>query len=693
MPINCPVCFQENPDTASLCMACCYPLGATQSSEYKPYHLPGGTLLQRGKHKLRIEDSIGEGGFGITYKGMALVNYSNVAVKELYPNKAIRQGTNIIWPITPKKRQEQIEKFKNEAENLSKCVHPNIVRVYDWFEENNTVYIVMAFIEGKQISKILKESGPLPVSRVKHYFIQVASALKVVHSNNLIHRDIKPENIIIDKQDKAILIDFGAAREFMAGQTGRMTEILTPGYAPPEQYSFVGRRGSSTDFYAVCACMYELLTGTLPLEAISRYPVDALIPPRQIAPLIDSLTEKIILTGLRMQVDERFQTADELIEALKGNFFSPSLRQARRLVAQGKLPEAVSAYEKCVANEPDNGEVAVELVAVLIYIDDSKAEVAARRAIQLKPNNATSYGVLGLINCRKGNYSEAVKQLQQAAALDPNQSWIQANLAWALGKIGKWQPAETAADRAIQLDSNLVFALGVKAWIAANQGKWKAVIPAASKAIFKSKQPNVYGGKQLQHWVYPCLIVALDRALVGQKTPDIDTRLQEFIIQLPDSAFALGFQGWQPASLGQWAKALPSFKQAISQARVPEWVFLNLGITHERLNNSQEAIQVYKLCSQKFSNNPFTWFRLGTLLGQQGQWLTARSYLEQAVQLNPDYAEAYHNLGWVLLNIRNQNNNVENLHEIRAAYRKAVQLYERQQKHDLAQYIKKTFNW
>ena len=605
MPIICSACLTENIDNASSCIICGCPLNATPASGYQSYHLPPGTLLQRGKYKLRIERTLGEGGFGITYKGTDLVLSTKVAIKELFPDKSVRQGTSIIWSpfITPQARSEQINKFKYEAECISKCVHPNIVKVYDWFEENNTAYMVMDFIEGKPLFKVFKESGRLPVNRVKYYFIQVAEALKVVHYNSLLHRDIKPENIMIDKQDKAILIDFGAARQFIAYKSGEMTQILTPPYAPLEQYAYKAKHGPSTDFYAFCASMYELLTGELPLEAPGRQPVDELIEPRQLAPHIDPLTEQIILTGMRMQVEERFQTADELIDALKGKFVSPSLRQARRLVEQGKLPEAVQAYEKCLANSPNNGTAWVELALVLIHLDDSQAESAATRAIQLNPNDGRSYGVLGLINCRKANWVEAVNQLRQAANLAPNQSWIQANLAWAIGKTGNWQAAEAAAARAIQLDSNSAFALGVKAWASVNQGKGREAIAPATQAITKSKQPNFNGSRDLQDWVYPCLIVALDRALAGQQAPDVDRRLEEFITQLPDSAFALGFQAWRHSVQGLWAKAVPSFELAISKGRVPDWVSLNLGITREQPQTSLSSNRDRNLNIRKGGSN------------------------------------------------------------------------------------------
>ncbi|MGB3512403.1 MAG: serine/threonine-protein kinase, partial [Microcoleaceae cyanobacterium] len=264
MSINCPVCDAENLDTAITCIACGCPLTTLNSVGYQ---LPRGTLLEQGKY--RIEKTLGEGGFGITYQAIDLEKTTNVAIKELCPDKFLRHGINIIWPasITPQIQQQQIQKFKTEAESLKKCIHPNIVRVIHWFEANNTAYLVMEFISGKPLSKIVKEQGKLPENIVKEYFIQIAEALKVVHSNNFLHRDIKPDNIIINSQDKAILIDFGSAREFLVGLTNKMTAMLTPGYAPIEQYANLSKPNPSTDFYAVCASIYHALTGIVPVAA------------------------------------------------------------------------------------------------------------------------------------------------------------------------------------------------------------------------------------------------------------------------------------------------------------------------------------------------------------------------------------------------------------------------------------------
>ncbi|XHR83898.1 MAG: protein kinase [Gloeotrichia echinulata GP01] len=693
MSIQCLTCFHDNPDNTLTCQVCGSPLTPNpgQSSQISSLYLLPGTLLQNGKY--RVENFLGQGGFGIAYKGIDLTNSKAIAIKEYWPENAARQGKTIIWSshITPQQRQKEIQNVVNEVRRIQKCLHPNIVRAYDGFTENNTIYIIMDFIEGKTLFKILEQEGKLPEARVKRYFIQLANAIKIIHDHQLLHRDIKPENIIIDQSDNPIIIDFGSAREFTIDKTQRHTRLVSPGYAPYEQYLQTAKPNPSTDIYAICASMYELVTGELPPTSLERKAQDILKPPRQLVPNLSPAIEQIILTGMNMEPKERFQTADELIDALNGKFVSPIFKRSRQLVQEGKLSEAIQSYQQFLNNEPNNGDATVELALVQIYFDDHQAKVTAQKAIQIKPNDARGYGILGLVNCRQTNWSAAVKYLQQAANLSPSQSWIQANLAWALAKSGDWQQAQIAATKALQLDSNSIFALGLQAWIFVNQHQWKLAIRSARLAITKSKQINNYNSQELQRWVYPCLTIALDKAVVTTQATDVDRCIQEFATQVNNSSFVWGFKGWRKAIFGLWADAIPDFEQAQRQGQTPAWVFINLGIAQEQLKNISAAIQAYEECNHKFPNNAFIQFRLGTLLAIQGQWSLAQPFLEKAINLNSNYAEAYHNLAWVLLNLKDQNGQVTNFRQMKSAYRQAVAIYAQQQKHQLAQGIEKAF--
>jgi len=648
-------------------------------------HLPAGSTLKQGQYQ--VEEVLGEGGFGITYKGIYAVNGALVAIKELWPEKGSRQSNTVMWPssIAPQQKFQQLSKFKLEASHQQKCSHPNIAQVYDWFDENDTCYIVMQFISGKSLFRIFKEEGLLIEDRVKRYFIQITEALKIVHHNQFLHRDIKPDNIIIDLQDRAVLIDFGAAREFMFGQSGEMSRMLTPGYAPYEQYSQSSKRYPATDFYALFASMYEVLTGVLPAEAPDRASAlmtgaapDPLILPRQLNPQISPIMERAILIGMRVRVEERFQTADEALEALNGKLVSPLHRKAQEFVKQGQLLEATQTYQKCLSNESDNGDAAIELALVEIHLNQDRAERAAQTALRLKPHDPRGHGVLGLVSCRKNNWQAAVQHLQQAANLSPQSAWIQTNLAWALGKIGNWQQAESAIAIALGINSNCTFALGIQAWIAFNQQQYKPAIRAATQAITKSKQNPSADSTQLQYWVYPHLIMALDRASTAGQSADMERRIQDCLTQIPTHPFVWGLKGLKAAQKSNWNDAVSSFQQAMNSSTIPSSVILNAAVTYEHIGHYSPAIKTYQTYLQKNPQDFLIYYRLGTLFARLRQWQEARTFLSDAIKIKPDRPEAYHNLGWVLLNLKHDTGQIQNSREILSVYRQAISLYTQQ---------------
>ena len=696
----CSTCLADNPDNITECLTCGAPLNVEDTDEgmltSALLHLYPGCLLRNGHYQ--VQSLLGQGGFGITYKGIYTPNGVEIAIKELWPGGA-RQVTTVTWPpsITPQEKRQQIDSFLVEAANQHKCQHSNIAQIYDYFEENNTAYIILQFIPGKSLFRMLKEQKRLDEAKVKKYFLQIADALQVVHNNNFMHRDIKPDNLLIDGNDNAILIDFGAAREFIAGQTKKLTILLTPGYAPLEQYSSTSQRYPATDIYAFCASMYELLTGELPVEASHRIQVspDPLIPPRQINPNISDLIERVILTGMKVKITERFQTADDLIDALNGRLFSPSQRQAQKLVKEGKLNDAVRTYANCLRDDPKNKSAAIEYALVAIHVNESQAELASQAAIQLDRQDGRGYGVLGLINCRQGNWQEAVKNLQKAAGLSPDQVWILANYAWALGKVGKWGEAEKTIQIALNFDNNCSFALAIQAWILFQQQKYKpqqlnepGVIPSATKAI---AQANGSEAIALKRWLYPYLITALSRVTHPLTGGTLNNQITKCLQQIPDHSFVLAYKGWQQVSSGQLYDAIAYFEQASQDPSAQAWVMVNTAIVQEYLGNTTEAIEAYKLCTQKIAQFAFAHYRLGTLLGRSQLWEQAKVQLDEAIKLNPEYAEAYHNRGWVLLNQKTPEGEVESVREVVGSYKEALKYYRKQNRLDLAKSLEQNF--
>lgn len=280
--------------------------------------LQPGTALNGGKYI--IEKKIGEGGFGITYKAMQTGLNRSVCIKEYFlAGRCVRntyartvQLQGVGEDVFEKYRQA----FVKEAQTLASLRHPNIVEVIDIFDENNTSYMAMPFIEGRTLQSIVDKNGPLPYPEAVNYMAQITSAVGYIHERNILHRDIKPDNIIITADYKAILIDFGSAREFQQDKTQAHTSMLTHGYAPPEQYTANSRKGSYTDIYAIGATLYFILTGQVPLEAAARL-TEELEEPIKLNPSIPAEGNYTIVKAMKLKKEERYQTVQEFMDDLK----------------------------------------------------------------------------------------------------------------------------------------------------------------------------------------------------------------------------------------------------------------------------------------------------------------------------------------------------------------------------------------
>ncbi|AWB09906.1 TPR repeat-containing protein [Thermodesulfobium acidiphilum] len=278
--------------------------------------LASGTLLQNGKY--RIEDVIIQGGFSFTYSAVQTMLDVKVAIKELFALGATRQGSVVIFDSDS---SESIGEFLNEGRILARLNHPGIVKVLDFFEENNTAYLVMEFLEGESLSLLLNRVGKIPENEALNYIKQVAQALKVVHDAGLLHQDVKPDNLVLTKEGRIVIVDFGSARQFIAEKTGNYDRIVTPGFAPLEQYGQRVRRGPYTDVYSLCANFYTLIKGFPPPPAPDRLQTLKELDLAGISPKIG----RIISKGLEVNVNNRIRSMDELlamIDEVEGKTFA-----------------------------------------------------------------------------------------------------------------------------------------------------------------------------------------------------------------------------------------------------------------------------------------------------------------------------------------------------------------------------------
>ena len=240
--------------------------------------LAKGTRL----NQYEVMNILGAGGFGITYMARDTTLDTTVAIKEYLPGElAVRQGGS---QVTAKSSLSQgdfdwgMDRFLAEARTLARFRHPNIVRVNQIFQANNTAYLVMEYAKGQSLDDLLQKNGPLDEEQTKEILFPILDGLKRVHEQGFLHRDIKPGNIIIRDEGGAVLIDFGAARQAIETKSRAITSIVTEGYAPLEQYDGMGNQGPWTDIYALGAVAYKCMTGNKPPSATLRVRSDPMVP-------------------------------------------------------------------------------------------------------------------------------------------------------------------------------------------------------------------------------------------------------------------------------------------------------------------------------------------------------------------------------------------------------------------------------
>lgn len=306
---RCPRCRSAVIDSWLVCAACGQRLAG-------PAELPAGALL--GDGRFEIDAVIGRGGFGITYAVGDHRLDRRVAVKELFPDAAVRHGTVVLTP--PQNREafdEARDRFLREARVLARFAHPGIVRVFEVFEEHNTAYLVMELLEGRSLAEVLRHrDGPFGQPEALQVAARVASALNAVHDAGMLHRDVSPSNLIVTDHGRIVLIDFGLARAFSGDQTMAMTRMVTPGYAPPEQYLGSGRFGPPTDVYGLAATVYRLLTKQVPAPAVERQAGTQIEAPHRLNPSVDKVVSDAVLDGLELDPAHRPQSVAAFLSRL-----------------------------------------------------------------------------------------------------------------------------------------------------------------------------------------------------------------------------------------------------------------------------------------------------------------------------------------------------------------------------------------
>lgn len=348
--VKCFGCFNDN-HIGGQCPHC----GYESQLDNGRLLLPEGTVLQ---NRYIVGRVLGKpGGFGITYLGFNQSLETLVAIKEYLPREMVARSADGLSLGAHSQEDSEtfrngLEQFLSEARMLAKFDHANIVRVIDFFEDNNTAYLVMHYYQGVNLTEyMISKGGILSEQAVIDIMMPILDGLREVHHHGILHRDIKPQNIYLTQSGRAILLDFGNARQALGERNKSLSVIMTPGFAPAEQYSRKGCQGPWTDIYGCAATMYYMLTGQVPTDALERVNGASLESHTSLEKNVSSAVCDAIIKGLALQGVERPQSI--------GDFQNLLLQNPRQVVYCSPDHEVLSNLQTVKLQEQQGQDVTV----------------------------------------------------------------------------------------------------------------------------------------------------------------------------------------------------------------------------------------------------------------------------------------------------------------------------------------------
>ena len=325
MLTRCLGCMEEYDPALGVCPHCGFVPG-TPAEE--AIHMDPGTVLHG---RYLIGRVLGYGGFGVTYIGWDSKLEQKVAIKEYLPGEFStrmpgRSQVSVFSGDKAEQFADGMHKFVEEARRLAMFQkEPGIVTVFDSFEENNTAYIVMEYLDGETLTDYLKREGRIQEDEAVAMLMPLMESLEKVHVQGILHRDIAPDNIFLTKDGQVKLIDFGAARYATTSHSRSLTVIIKPGYSPEEQYRSRGDQGPHTDVYALGATLYKMITGVTPPDAMERrakyesQSKDILVPPQKNAKGLSVTRRNAILNAMNVRIEDRTPDVETLIKELNAD--------------------------------------------------------------------------------------------------------------------------------------------------------------------------------------------------------------------------------------------------------------------------------------------------------------------------------------------------------------------------------------
>jgi serine/threonine protein kinase len=271
-----------------------------------------------------VLEAVGKGGMATVYRGRKQSTGQIVALK-------VMEAASASNPV-------MVKRFEQEFRAAARLRHPNIVQGYDFGLENGQPYLVMEYINGPTLGRLIGDRGPLPQDEALRIMRQIADALQSAHDHNLIHRDIKPENILLTADGQAKLADLGLIKDLLGGEqlTGSRTCLGTIAFVAPEQYEDAKRADVRSDIYGLGATLYHALTGVVPfqgrrnLQILRKKILNDFPPPISIVPTLSPVVDAAVRRSLNASPDKRQASCQEFIDSLSDSAASPSAPRVRK---------------------------------------------------------------------------------------------------------------------------------------------------------------------------------------------------------------------------------------------------------------------------------------------------------------------------------------------------------------------------
>jgi eukaryotic-like serine/threonine-protein kinase len=329
--------------------------------------LKAETVLHERYH---IESLLGQGGMGAVYKAFDTLHDQDCAIKEMnlvqFPENDtdLKSGNKSNSGIIT--REKAAYQFKREAKLLAGLDHSNLPKVTDYFSIGDDFhYLVMTLVNGKDLASLLenRRDQPFPETQVLEWIGQISNALGYCHNKNIAHRDVKPANIIVTDTNKVFLVDFGIAKNINKASPGITigTQVLTPKYSPPEQYTGQGLTDERSDIYSLGATMYTLLTGKQPMDAILRVMGNEMATPKQLMPSIAPVLDIVIRKAMSLKQEDRYQSIEEMRKAI---FTDPYIMNTSIRVGKNQFnPETIKmSKSKQITIGDKKGSATLEII-------------------------------------------------------------------------------------------------------------------------------------------------------------------------------------------------------------------------------------------------------------------------------------------------------------------------------------------